>query len=807
MMTRTGAAALLLLVALAAHATGSVAAPLVNKPAPEPAKPAPAEVKPPPGTIPIPEVARQADEVAKLLREYDDLLAPAAAAVAEKRLPGVVARMVTQITETERQLASGQSTATLDSLTTQWQATRVELVGYVNTLAQRATLIEEALDLLTDLRETWIQTRTHARTSGAPAQVVARIDGVIRAMDSTRSRLQEQRAAILVLQDQVAREVAQCETMLKRIAEVRLASTGGLFDRDSVPLWRADQLSEAVAAMPERMRNAGAADGAQLQQFVRDQRWKIPVQVLLFGILLLLIRAGRRRVHLWSAPGEQPPATAPVFDRSVSAAMLFALLASLWIYTPPLPRIALAILQILILVPALRIMRLLVPAPLVPTLYILGGFFVLDIIRHLASVVPALEQQLLLLEMLAGIAMLTWWARRWRSAAVPPPAPVVRLTAWIVLGVFVVAFAAAVSGYMKLALLLGAGVLGSGYLAAVLYAGLRVGDGLAAFALRDRPLRHLRGVKHHRELLERRIHTIFCWLAAGAWAYFALRYFGLWNSAKTTAENVLAASWSRGAVNISVADVLTFVITVGAAFAVSSFIRFVLAEDVFPHLRLGRGLAEAFSGVLYYSLVLVGVLAALAMLGIDLTKITIVAGALGVGVGLGLQGVVNNFVSGAIVLFERKINVGDAVQIGDVAGQVQQMGMRACTVRTWDGAEVIVPNAILTTEKVTNWTLSDSRRRVDVVVGVAYGTPPEKALEVLRAVAAAHPLALTNPPPQALFRGFGDSALQVELRVWTDRYDLSLQMHSELAVAVYAALREAGIEIPFPQREIRVRQS
>ena len=182
---------------------------------------------------------------------------------------------------------------------------------------------------------------------------------------------------------------------------------------------------------------------------------------------------------------------------------------------------------------------------------------------------------------------------------------------------------------------------------------------------------------------------------------------------------------------------------------------------MYPRLQLGRGLPNALSGVLHYALLLAGFLLALAALGVDLTKITILAGALGVGIGFGLQNVVNNFVSGAIVLVERKINVGDAVEVGDVAGQVQQMGMRACTVRNWQGAEVIVPNAVLTSEKVTNWTLSDRRRRVDVAVGVAYGTSPDKALDILLSVARAHPRVLAEPAPTVLFRGFGDERAPV----------------------------------------------
>jgi small-conductance mechanosensitive channel len=445
-------------------------------------------------------------------------------------------------------------------------------------------------------------------------------------------------------------------------------------------------------------------------------------------------------------------------------------------------------------------------------MYVLGLFFLADLVRHLASVVPVLEQQIFLLEMLAGTAVLTWWIWRWRRA---PPASraatgfarVLRLAAVPVLVVFAVALVAGAAGYMRLALLLGAGVVGNGYLAVVLYAGARVVDCLVAFALREAPLRHLAMVRRHRALLERRAHGLLRAFAIGAWAFFALRYFGLWTGAVTMTAAALAATLKRGTLSISLGDVLAFAITVGAAFILSALLRFLLAEEVYPRLRLGRGLPEVLSGVLHYGLLLASFLLGLAALGVDLTKITILAGAFGVGIGFGLQNIVNNVVSGSIVLFERKINVGDAVQIRDVAGRVQQLGMRACTVRTWEGAEVIVPNASLTSEQVVNWTLSDRHRRIDVAVGVAYGTAPEKVLDILLGVARAHPRVLTDPAPAALFRGFGDSALKFEMQVWTDRFDLWVKTQSELSLALYAALREAGIEIPFPQREVRLHEA
>ena len=252
---------------------------------------------------------------------------------------------------------------------------------------------------------------------------------------------------------------------------------------------------------------------------------------------------------------------------------------------------------------------------------------------------------------------------------------------------------------------------------------------------------------------------------------------------------------------------LAFVLTIWLSFLISSFIRFVLQEDVFPRVRLAPGLPYAVSTLLHYLILFVGFLLGVAALGLDLNKFTVLGGALGVGIGFGLQGVVNNFVCGLIVLFERPVRVGDSVQVGDVWGDVRRIGIRATTLRTYEGAEVLIPNSMLVSERVTNWTLSDRARRADVRVGVAYGTAPERVLELLREVARAAQHAATSPAPLAIFVGFGDSALNFELRVWTDRSENWLQLRSDLSVAVYAALREAGIEIPFPQREVRLRDT
>jgi small-conductance mechanosensitive channel len=182
----------------------------------------------------------------------------------------------------------------------------------------------------------------------------------------------------------------------------------------------------------------------------------------------------------------------------------------------------------------------------------------------------------------------------------------------------------------------------------------------------------------------------------------------------------------------------------------------------------------------------------------------LLAGAFGVGIGFGLQNVVNNFVSGLILLYERPVQIGDVVEVGNVAGEVKRIGIRSSTIRTPQGADVIVPNGNLISDRVVNWTFSDRRRRIEVKVGVAYGNDPERVLTLLVAVAQAHPDVLDDPAPQAVFAGFGESSLGFELQAWC-YLDNAGSTQSDLAIGVSRAFVEAGIEIPFPQRELHLR--
>ena len=193
-------------------------------------------------------------------------------------------------------------------------------------------------------------------------------------------------------------------------------------------------------------------------------------------------------------------------------------------------------------------------------------------------------------------------------------------------------------------------------------------------------------------------------------------------------------------------------------------------------------------------------------MGIDLSALTILAGALGVGIGFGLQNVTNNFVSGIIILFERPIKVGDRIEVGEVSGDVVRISMRSTTIVTNDNISIIVPNSDFISSKVINWSYTDRNIRFNFPVGVSYKEDPEKVKSFLLEVAKANSAVLKEPKPDVLFSDFGESYLEFRLRVWTREFiNRPSVLKSQLYYEIFKKFRENKIEIPYPHRDIIIR--
>jgi small-conductance mechanosensitive channel len=259
---------------------------------------------------------------------------------------------------------------------------------------------------------------------------------------------------------------------------------------------------------------------------------------------------------------------------------------------------------------------------------------------------------------------------------------------------------------------------------------------------------------------------------------------------------------------------LTPLVLIEAAAIVAGFVlaaqllRDYLEYQVYPALNVDAGVAHAIDTFIVYSLAMIGALAALEAVGLGIGTITLFAGAFGIGLGFGLQSIANNLASGMTIIFSRSLRRGDVVTVGDTVGVVEEVGIRATRMRTRDDVEYLIPNSEFVSGKIINWTRSSPHARLHVPLGVSYGADPARVREILVRVAASSETVVKYPAPEVWFVGFGDSSLNFELLVWMNIRTYSQhKVASDLYFAIFDAFKEAGIEIPFPQRDLHIRSA
>ena len=266
----------------------------------------------------------------------------------------------------------------------------------------------------------------------------------------------------------------------------------------------------------------------------------------------------------------------------------------------------------------------------------------------------------------------------------------------------------------------------------------------------------------------------------------------------------LNEGYSLGSTQINLSGFVSLIVIFIFGYLVTKFLQGILRDNVLPKTKLEVGGQKALvSGFGYVGNILAGLLA-ISLVGLDLSSLAIIAGALSVGLGFGMQTVVSNFVSGIILLVERPIQEGDWIEVSGYSGTVQKISVRATHLETLDKAIVVVPNSAIITGTVLNWMHGDKNGRVSVPVEVAYGTNPEKVRKLLLTIASKHGQVLDEPEPQVVFRGFGESALQFELRAYIDT-KFGLYVKSEINYEIAKAFEKNKIEIPFPQRDVNIR--
>ncbi len=790
---------------------GSAITPLAQESVVEPAAgnaAARQEETPPPEPLGPSEIPRRAEEAAKNLRRIrsapapEDLVAGIEAGL--RSTTGAVERLGAHL---DAQRPESMTLRRLNVTLGEWTRHRVQVEAWLEELEESAQKIEGDLVELREMRELWERTRELAvEEEDYSETLLARVESSLQEIEDAEADLGGRRETLLELEGRILEELARIEEAVERISAAREEARGRLLAPDNVPLWNA-LTSEDQAPIVRQMTEAWNEKSRELSEFLADHSHLAIAHGLLFLALLLPTFHLHRRSRRWAEEDPSLEPSARVLAHPFSAALLISLLAARWIY-PHLPTVVLEIILLAALPPLLQLLQAAVSSRTRRALYALGTLFILDRFRGLIGEQSPVGRLLLLALAAAALAGLLWLLRLHRPGSAETDAPwwrALKVAAPIAALLIATAIAANLAGAVSLAALLMNGTLGSAYFAFVLLAGFFVLDAAVDVALHTDLLRAVRSVRTNVHLVRPRTAILLKTAAVVWWVWGTLGVFNVLDPVLEAGSAVLGRRWAIGTVSVSIGNILAALATLWIAVLASRAIRAVMEEDLLSRISLPRGVPATISMMAWYGLLTVGVLLAAAAAGIQLTQFAFLLGALGVGIGFGLQNVVNNFVSGLILAFERPIQVGDVVETAGLHGSVQSIGIRSSIVRTFEGAEVIVPNGNLISAEVVNWTLSDRTRRIEIAVGVEYGTEPRQVVEILLAVAKEHPGVLSSPEPVALFTAFGESSLDFVLRVWTGEFVEWRRVSSEIAIAVNDALKRAGIQIPFPQRDLHLR--
>jgi small-conductance mechanosensitive channel len=776
--------------------------PAAATPATTPATPASLS----PTAIPLPDVAARSEDLKRMLRGISDHLPTqqeldATKAVLDERDEALQARE-----KAVDELLSGTPSALeLREEENYWRAKQKETADLRNQLQVWANAAQAGMQQLQAEQPAWNETLQQNESSPDLGPTLDVIKKSVSELQRVTKHAQDQLRVIVNLQIRAATQDQSAMDVLDRLQKSREYVDSRIFERDSLPLWQVEQRRQA-GENKELFQTAGNRL-LGIVAFLEQTRGVIICLLILMVFCLLgayrLNVRTRHKIPRTEEQGEVLHVARHWIALGVLPPLLFAyLLAPL----APLSLIGLVILASF--VPILILLPRLIGPRFRLLLYCIAAVYIFNAFVAWISFSPTHKREMQFLANATVFALFAFLVRPKRISVANGSGRMMWLRVFgIRVGVAVLgtSLLANLFGYVKLSQFLGILCIYSTFIAISVLTGVKVFTRLLLEAADLPAAQHLALVRMYHDGILRWVPRVLQWGGVLIWLFVTINLLGLsdWISGGFTA--VLGFRIAGGSSGVTLGGVVGFFLILLVGYGISSSVRFLLREELLSRFHLSRGLPELISSMLHYLLLLLVFFFAVNAGGVELNKFTVLTGALGVGVGFGLQNIVNNFVSGLILQFERPIHIGDVLEIDGTTGKVTRIGIRSSTVKTFQGAEVIIPNGNFISGKVINWTLSESLRRVELPVGVAYGSDAKLVSKLLEQAATAHESVLTSPAPAVYFKEFADSSLNFELQFWVMQESNTVKVKSEVALATMELLDHAGIEIPFPQRDLRLR--
>lgn len=608
-----------------------------------------------------------------------------------------------------------------------------------------------------------------------------------------------------MLQNSLADQYVESEVISQKVEKQYISGKRELLNQNAPAFWELDFSVRGISSLFGSVLDIFDSFMDAMDLLYLKNAGGFPVSLIYFILLLLFLIYVIKYSRTLTIEDARLRRVMLMFGVPVSTISFLIFIQIIFTYQD-IPRILLNIIRILALFPMVRIVARLVDPAYKKSLYIISFLVVLQQIKITVGSGTSLERLLLTVIIILSLMMFNLLKfDKGIKQGTNVFTPIVIKTINLLTILFAFAFIADVFGYVMLSLTIVNGILNSLFSLTIYYVLALLVEGIFLILIHTDFARKSNIIRHHSELVMQKTHKIIKAIFYIFAIASVLRSFGLLIIAVNFLEELFSNNFTVGTFSLKLGTIVLFFFSIWFAVSIARSIRFILETDILVRMNLKRGVAGAVSSMTLYAITGFGIVFAIMSSGIDLNSFSLLAGALGVGIGFGLQDVVRNFISGIILIFERPVQIGDAVQVEELSGVIRKIGIRSSVIKTWEGAEVIVPNGNLISNKLINWTFSDHQRRVDITVGVAYGSDVKKVLKLLKDCTKANEDLLIKPEPTVFFKDFGDSALVFELRCWTENFNSWLQIQSSLRVEIEKVLRENGIEIPFPQTDIHIK--
>jgi len=682
-----------------------------------------------------------------------------------------------------------------------------EWEGVVNDYATRNNILLEAV---AEREKTWMLTYQNARDQKVPFEVLSSIKIVWNEFKKIDRLIVTENNKFLLLEAKINKQKITVNKIVQELIDLKNSEVYDLFYLRHKPLWKtsfkSDKKNEVIKDKVESIPESFSG----MYSFIKASEHSIALFVLIivFIVFLMLFVKKTFQKYPFNEENDLQNAKDIVVNHNLES-IIFLSLASAKFFFTNVPMLFSNILIFFLLVISVPLVQPYMYKRFKKIIYFVLLFFILDSAKTYLWFSSPQYRMYLLFEALFVALVLYQFTRPYFETRKMNIGRfglfLIRMTP-VIYGLLLVSVISNILGYTNLTdLTLKIGTQ-SGVFALIFYSMIMIIQGVF-IGLVHQHFSARQDIDYSQKLaLELKVLQVIRVLGFFWWFLFFLGMIDLLAEFMLFFTDIFTQPRMIGTIIFTIGDIMSFIIILAVSFTTTSLISFLFdsGQVSVKFIRLPKGIPAAISLVIRYFVIAFGIVLALSSLGIDLGKFNLMAGALGLGIGFGLQTVVSNFISGLILVFERPIHIGDTVEVNNLLGTVNRIGVRSSSISTFDGAEVIVPNNNLIANDLINWTLSDSIKRVEILVGTTYGSDPNKVLEILRGEVLKNKEALKIPAPHALFSEFGDSSLNFKLRFWVN-YEVALQTKSDVSIGIYNEFAKHGIEIPFPQRDLHIK--